>query len=188
MRDGVRLVLDRVPAFREGVRVLTTTDVMVGVPDDATRKGRKAGEPNNAEIAYINDQGEPSMNIPARPFMAPGIASARPGIVAQLRAAGVAALDGNAQAVTARLHAAGLAAVAGIRGVIRAGIAPPLAASTVRGRIARRASPTWRAQRRGEVAANVAAGRAPGAGIFTPLIDTGALLSSITHVLRRRDR
>lgn len=188
MRTGVSLVRDRVPAFREGVRTLTTQDVLVGVPGDTTHKGRKAGEPTNAALAFIHDRGAPEMNIPARPFMAPGIAEARPQITAQLRAAGVAALDGNSQAVTARLHAAGLAAVAGIRAVIRAGIAPPLAASTVRGRIARRQSSTWRTQRRAEVAANVAAGNAPGQGIFTPLIDTGALLSSITHVLRRRGR
>lgn len=186
MRDGVRLVRDRVPAFHEALRVLTTTDVMVGVPGDTTRKGREAGEPTNAALAFIHDRGEPSMNIPARPFMVPGIAQARPAITAQLRAAGVAALDGNSTAVTARLHAAGLAAVAGIRAVIRAGIPPPLALSTVMGRIRRRKSQTWRAKRRAEVDANLAAGQAPGAGLFTPLIDTGALLSSIVHVLRKR--
>lgn len=188
MRDGVRLVRDRVPAFREALRVLTSQEVMVGVPGETNFKGRKAGEPSNAALAYVHDQGAPESNIPARPFMTPGIADARPKIVDRLKSAGVAALDGNSAGVTSQLHAAGLAAVASIRAVIRAGIAPPLAASTVKRRIARRKSASWRAQRRAEVAANVAAGNAPGKGLFTPLIDTGALLSAITHVLRKRGR
>jgi hypothetical protein len=188
MKNGVRLVRDRVPAFREGIRTLLSQDVLVGVPGETNFKGRKAGEPSNAALAYIHDQGAPESNIPARPFMAPGIADARPKIVDRLKSAGVAALDGNSVGVTSQLHAAGLAAVASIRAVIRAGIAPPLAASTVKRRISRRKSASWKSAKRAAVAANVAAGNAPGEGLFTPLIDTGALLSSITHVLRKRGR
>lgn len=186
MKDGLHVLKDRSGALLEATRTLTSQDVMVGVPGETNFKGRAAGEPSNAALAYIHDNGAPEMNIPARPFMLTGIARARAGVTEQLRAAGLAALDGNAQAVTARLSAAGLVAVAGIQAVIRAGIPPPLAPSTVAGRIGRRASASWKAKRRAEVAANVAAGQAPGTGIFTPLIDTGALLASITYVIRKR--
>lgn len=186
MKDGLHVLKDRSGALLDATRRLTQQQVMVGVPGETNFKGRSASEPSNAALAYVHDNGAPEANIPARPFMYPGIARARGAITEQLRAAGVDALDGNEAAVTARLHAAGLVAVAGIRAVIRAGIEPPLAASTVAKRIRRRASESWKAKRRAEVAANVTAGNAPGAGIFTPLIDTGALLASITYVLRKR--
>lgn len=186
MKDGVHLIANRAPALIEATRALTRQEVLVGVPGETNFKGREAGEPSNAAIAYINDNGAPEANIPARPFMRPGMAQARPQVTAQLRAAGAAALKGDGTKVTAYLHAAGLAAVAGIRAVMTAGIPPPLAPSTVEGRIARRKSKAWRKKRRAEVAANVAAGAASGEGIFTPLIDTGALRAAITHVIRAR--
>lgn len=186
MRDGLHTLVNRVPALTEATRLLLRQEVMVGVPGETNFKGRAAGEPSNAAIAYVQDNGAPEANVPARPFMRPGIALARAKIVDQLRAAGAQALKGDAAGVLARLHAAGLVAAAGVRQVITAGIPPPLAASTVAARIRRRKSGSWRARRRAEVAANVAAGAAPGEGIFTPLIDTGALRASITYVVRRR--
>jgi hypothetical protein len=186
VKDGVHVVQDRTKALIEATRVLTKQDVLVGVPGETNFKGREAGEPSNADLAYVHDNGAPEANIPARPFMRPGMRAAKKQIVAQLKEAGKASLDGDSTKVTARLHAAGLAAVASIRRVITAGIPPPLAASTVEKRIARRASGTWRRKRRAEVAANVAADAAPGEGIFTPLIDTGALRAAITHVIRAR--
>ncbi len=186
MKDGVHLVKDRTSALIEATRGLTKQEVLVGVPGETNFKGREAGEPSNAALAYVHDNGAPEANIPARPFMRPGMKQAQKAIVAQLESAGKAGIAGDSVKVTARLHAAGLAAVASIRAVITAGIPPPLAPSTVRGRIARRASATWRKKRRAEVAANVAAGAAPGEGIFTPLIDTGALRAAITHVIRPR--
>lgn len=188
MKDGVHLMADRTPALIEATRVLTRQEVLVGVPGETNFKGREAGEPSNAALAYVHDNGEPAANIPARPFMRPGIKNAQPQILNQLRAAGVAALRGDSTKVTARLHAAGFAAVAGIRAVITAGIPPPLAPSTVADRIRHRKGATWRRKRRAEVAANVAAGAAPGEGIFTPLIDTGAMRAAITHVIRARGR
>jgi hypothetical protein len=187
VKDGVHLVKDRTKALVEATRALTKQDVLVGVPGETNFKGREAGEPSNAALAYIHDNGAPEANIPARPFMRPGMKAAKKAIVVQLRLAGRAAIDGDSSKVTARLHAAGLAAVASIRAVITAGIPPPLAESTVEKRISRRASGTWRRKRRAEVAAN-AAGAAPGEGIFTPLVDTGALRAAITHVIRAKAR
>lgn len=186
MRDGLHTIVDRAPAVIEATRALTREQVLVGVPDVNAEKGREPGQPNNAMLARVHDQGDPTANIPARPFMAPGMHEGQARYLPLLRRAGAAALAGDATGVQRWLHAAGLVAASAVQAVITRGIAPPLAPSTVRGRIARRKSKTWRAKRRAEVAANVAAGAAPGAGIFTPLIDTGALRASITYVLRRR--
>jgi hypothetical protein len=73
-----------------------------------------------------------------------------------------------------------------VRKKIVGGIPPPLAESTVRARIRRRKSKAWRAKRTAEVEANLAAGAAAGAGIFTPLIDTSNLLGAITYVVRSK--
>ena len=72
-----------------------------------------------------------------------------------------------------------------IKQTIRTNIPPPLAEATVRARIARRASASWRNRRSAQVDANIAAGADPGSGLFTALIDTGKLLASITFVIRR---
>lgn len=189
MPDGVHVTKDNVAGLVASVRELTKLRVMVGVPDVNADKGREPGDPyNNAQLAKIHDQGAPEVNIPARPFMGPGIAKARPQVEGWTRRAGVAALRGDAATVMRCMHAAGLAAVSAVQSVITAGIPPPLAESTVRARIARRSSANWKRKRRAAVAANVAAGKAPGEGLFTPLIDTGALRASITYVIRRLGR
>jgi hypothetical protein len=186
IKPGINIMRDNVPEMVAAVRELTRQRVMVGVPDVNAGKGRQAGEPNNATLAYIHDNGAPEANIPARPFMAPGIKRAKAPIEGAMKVAGAAALSGDATKVQRALHAAGIAAESSIKAVITEGIPPPLAPRTVEVRIARRADPKWRAKRRAAVRANVGAGKAPGEGLFTPLIDTGALRASITHVIRKR--
>lgn len=184
MKPGLNVIRDNVPAMLAAVRTLSNERVMVGVPDVNATQGRAAGDPTNADVAFWNDQGAPEANVPARPFMAPGIKKATPEIERWLRRAGEVALSGDQAAVQRCLQAAGLVAENAIKSVITAGLAPPLAPATVEARIARRQSASWRKKRRAEVAANVAAGRPAGEGLFTPLIDTGALRASITHVIR----
>jgi hypothetical protein len=185
VKDGLHITKDRVPALIASVRDLANLRTMVGVPDANADKGRQGDDLNNAQIAKLHDQGEPAGNIPARPFMVPGMKAADAAIQGWTRKAGEAALDGDMTRVMRAMNAAGMVAASSIQRVITAGIPPPLAPSTVKKRIARRASPAWRRKRKAEVAANVAAGVAPGAGIFTPLIDTGSLRAAITSVVRK---
>jgi hypothetical protein len=185
VRPGLTVVQNHLPAVAAAIRELSHQRVMVGVPSVNASVGRASGEPSNADLAFWHDNGAPEANVPARPFSRPGILRARAKIEAMLRSAGKAALGGHPGQVMRWLHAAGLVASSSVRNYITEGIAPPLAASTVAGRIARRKSKPWRAKRKAAVAANVAAGLAPGAGLFTPLIDTGALRAAITYVVRR---
>lgn len=183
MKPGLTTVTNNLPAVAKAIRELSYQRVMVGVPSTTASVGHS--NPNNAQLAYLHEHGAPEANIPARPFLGPGIKRVRPQIELYLRAAGKAALSGKPEEVMKRLHAAGLTASASARNVITEGIPPPLAARTVEGRIARRKDAGWKRQKRAAVAANVAAGNAPGAGLFTPLLDTGALRASITYVIRR---
>lgn len=182
-KSFVRIEKDNVPDLAKILADLADVMVLVGIPQENTRR---PGEPiTNAEIGFIHNFGAPEANIPQREFMAPGIHVVLPQITDGLRTAALAALDGNKSNMEGALHAVGIVAATSIKKTIIADIPPPLAPATVAARIARRKSPSWRAKRRKLVAANVAANKPPGAGIFTALIDTASLLNSITYVIER---
>lgn len=171
-------------AVLKNVRALTRTDVLVGVPAENAARDPEPGEtgqgPNNAALAYIHDTGLPEQNIPARPFMLPGIMAAEPAITKYLGMAGQQALIGDAAGVERMQHAAGLAAQNAIRGKINEGIAPALSERTLKARAAR-----GRKGAKKELAAR-AKGEAPTLTNAKPLVDTGALRNSITYVIRAR--
>jgi hypothetical protein len=151
------------------IRRLSKRRVLVGIPQE--NNPRSDGDIGNAALAYIHNYGSPLRNIPARPFMEPGIAAARPEIDKYLRAAAEAALAGNETAMNAALAHAGTVAADRIKLTIQAGIPPPLQPESVRRRRTRTPGSSYR--RKAQTAADV-----------TPLIDTGALLRSITYIVR----
>lgn len=158
MKNAVGKLLDNWPTFRASLGNLTS-DVLVGVPaDKTTRKDVMT----NASLAYIHDQGSPAANIPARPFMRPGIMEVKDFIAKELEKGARGAMHGDAGAVDIALNRAGLKAQASIRGKINEGIAPELAESTL------------------------AARRARGRTGTKPLVDTGQLRNSINYVVRKK--
>ena len=181
-RSGAVVVLDRAAQVAAGINLLATTRLMVGVPAD--RSSRSDGV-SNADLAYIHNNGAPEVGIPPRPHLEPGIRRVQGQTVEGLRRAAQLALEGRPDAVERQLNVIGLRAVSSIRQVIVEDIPPPLKYATVMGRIRRRASKSWRAERRAAVRANVEAGAAPGAGLFTALLDTGAYMRSISYVIRK---
>jgi hypothetical protein len=148
--------------------------VVVGVPAD--KAARSDGALDNATLGYIHEYGAPEANIPARPWLAPGVEAAEDIIKAEAVRGATRALSralagdlGGAKSETQEaLNRTGLKVVSKIQGRITAGIAPPLSERTIYARIHRK-------KRR----------RAPGA--MTPLIDTGAFRRSITYAVRTRD-
>ncbi|WP_066922893.1 hypothetical protein [Methylobacterium sp. CCH5-D2] len=168
----------------KNVRALTRTDVLVGVPAEKAERPSEPGEtgerPNNAALAYIHDTGMPEQNIPARPFMAPGIAEGEGAITKAYALAGQQALIGDEAGMIRAQHMAGLAAQNAIRGKINEGIAPPLSERTLRARAARGRKGAIK-----ELKAR-AKGEAPTLTNAKPLIDTGQLRNSITYVIRPR--
>lgn len=179
------LVTDNLPALMRSLADLVKRDVLVGVPESTAARD---GTINNATLAYIHDNGSPASNIPARPFMVPGIRGAQDRIAGRLKGAAFAALDGKPAIVEQQLTAAGVAAVSGIRGVIRAGIDPALSPATV---AARRHSRQASSMRKGEktylahIASGMGAAEAQSAAGITPLVNTGALRASITYLIRK---
>lgn len=162
----VHLTVDTVPKLVAALLALEHREVLVGVPEQKTDRRRKTGEKRqpitNAQLAYIQNYGSPARNIPARPFMEPGIKDAQPQIEKALRGAAEAALEGNASGVEDGFDKAGLVAVNGIRNKIRTGPFVPLKPSTLKAR-----------KRRGRTGDK-------------PLQDTGQMRNAITYVKRNR--
>jgi hypothetical protein len=115
---SVKITIDKVPGIQKALKDLGSARVMVGIPAKAAQRDPHPGEtktPNNAELGYIHEFGAPEMNIPARPFLMPGIENKKEPIVNKLKAAGQAALDGKPEIVQRHLVNAGETAVAGVQ-------------------------------------------------------------------------
>jgi hypothetical protein len=173
----------------KAMKEMASNEVLVGFPEASTdRKADPEDESGkdltNAQLGYIHDNGAPEANIPARPFMLPGIEAARSKLIKIARSTGLKALDSDnpQETVDQGLHMMGLVAQASIRGVINDGIDPPLADRTLRER-ARRG-------RKGaqEELDNRAKGLPQGKELAKPLIDTGQLRNAVNYVIRSRKR
>jgi hypothetical protein len=131
---ALEIVTDNMPKLAKGLKQLAGTSVEVGVPAaKGTRKGAGGTEEiNNAALAYIHDNGSPAMNIPARPFMQPGINDGKAEITRRMAQAGDAALDGRDPLPA--LNAVGLVAQNHIRARINDNTPPPLQPATIAAR------------------------------------------------------
>lgn len=182
-KSGVETKVNKKLNFTsDAMLALTEFEILVGIPEDTTERKNLDGseEPvTNAAIAYIQDNGAPEKNIPARPFMRPGIEKALEPIINQLDRAAKAAMRGSLAGVERGFQGAGIAAERGIKNAIKEGIPPPLSERTLKARAARgRTGATLELEAR-------ARGEEPGIEFATPLMDTGEMLQSIKHVIRR---
>lgn len=158
--------VDRVDRMLESIQALVQKELLVGIPASTAARTPEEGEApiDNATIGYLMEFGAPAANIPARPFLIPGLQSATDRIGKRLQKAAEAALDGKSDDVDAQYDAAGLIAQNAVRARISDGPFVPLAPATLAAR-KRRKPP-----RMGE----------------KPLIDSGQLRRSVTFVVRTR--
>ena len=185
------------------LQAIAQYQVLVGVPEEKdTRKSSKMtpeewkmkqirkklkikepkSSPGNAMLAYVHDRGSDLQNIPARPFMKPGIALAQNRINTYFRLAAKAGIEGNFEEVKKNLHRAGLAGQNGIRNIIRIGLNfEPLKRATllrrtrmIDGKISPGRLRMWHGDK-GKREELMAA--------MQPLQDTGQLRNSITYVV-----
>lgn len=159
MKSGVHVILDQVAKVTQGISMLAGVRVMVGIPSSTA--GRKEGPITNAALGYIHENGAPEVNIPARPFLIPGVKNAEVQNIEDFRKVGKLALEGKPAAAEKGFHAAGLHASNAVRAKITEGPFAPLKPATL------------------------AARRSRGRTGTKPLIDTGQLRAAITYVLRK---
>lgn len=173
---------DNSASVMTAIKRLANTSVMVGIPSDdeqphyneggtlGTTK-RSTGPINNATLGYIHETGAPAANIPARPWLSPGVSLSRSQWEPYLRQAGKAAFEGKMSVMDRALHAAGIKAVSATKIRITSGSAgfQPLSDRTIAAR--RRRTPSRQAMTSADV---------------TPLVDTAQMLNSIAYVVRKK--
>lgn len=180
--SGVKVTRGMLEELRAQLEKLTQVEVLVGFPQDTSERTEDSldAKVTNATIAYAMDNGMPERNVPARPFMYPGIENAVPAVTAKMMQMAVAVSQMRYAAADQGWHQVGLIAATSIKMKINEGIPPPLANSTLRSRLARHPS------RQGEKKelANRAAGLPAGVGDAKPLVDTGQLRNAVNYTIR----
>lgn len=198
---GVTKVVDRVADMVKTVEELTQSDVLVGIPRD--RSARRDGPIGNAAIAYIHEYGSPAHNIPARPFIHPGVRKIRKQAVAMMNQGARDALLnlGKPVNVAAILNKVGLLARNAVVEAITDPEPPfvPLRPATIRARLRKTAAGRrklrglnkvgaaagWSGAEKGAALSHWAESTVMGDLNIHPLIDTGQLRAAITYVIRR---
>lgn len=140
------------------IEAMAKKRVLIGIPGDGSpRKDSKIG---NAALGYIHENGSAARNIPARPFLIPGVRSVGDQAADVLKNAAKKAVTGEST-IDKGLHAAGMIAQNAVKMRIRnqEGFAP-LANSTLRAR-----------KRKGKEGTKA-------------LIRTGQLINSIKYVIK----
>lgn len=167
----------------EELKALADKQVLVGVPEENNpRDDDPKAKLGNAALAAIHDTGSQRMNIPARPFMKPGIAKAQSKINKEMKLAASYFLAGNEEEADFALNRAGFHAQLSIQDIINRGEGfAPLKRATLLGRLRKRKylwkyyhKPWMKDQKEAFLAT------------LHPLVDTQAMLRSITYVVQRK--
>ncbi len=171
---------DKLKQIVANINSLVSQRVLVGIPEDtSSRNDEESGPMTNAALGFIHEYGSPANNIPARPFLMPGVRDGQEKFEPRLKKAAAAALNGNAEKMDAEMTAAGMIASTGVQRKINSGDFIPLADATLEARAARgRKGAKLELESRRE-------GNAPGTAFAKPLIDTGQLRNAITFVVRK---
>lgn len=183
----IEVTKDNVSKIFKSMAELTGKAVYIGIPE-AEASRTEEPEMNNARLGYIHEFGSPLVNIPARPFLIPGVEAVEKQTAQQLKLAAEAALSGDSKLADQNLNRVGIIAANKVKEVINSNIPPPLKPRTVRDRYKTRGTKT----RRGNEVLYmqlISQGMEPGAaqeqaGIIA-LIDTGQLRNSITYVVKK---
>jgi hypothetical protein len=180
----IQMTEDHTRELQAALDALSNVEVLIGIPsdrdsprlvDEATiaepeqrRDTAEGGILSNATLGYIHEHGSGLNNVPARPWLGPGVEQSRDRWLRYMRQAGEAALQAEPGRMDRALHAAGTAAVSAVKNRIVAGLQPPLSERTIAAR--RRRTPSRQARAQEDV---------------TPLVDTAQMLNSISYVVKR---
>lgn len=173
------VVFDKSDKVIEAVYALAKRRVYVGIP--STTAGRTDIPISNAALGYIHEFGDPATNLPARPFLRPGVKSVEMQTIEGLKRAAKSAVNGNMDAMEKQFMAVGQRAASAVQRVIQQRIPPPLADRTVRARLSKTKAGQTRMKK---LLASGTSLTGWGAANLTPLLDTGQLLKSITYVVK----
>lgn len=187
----MKVTKDNVGKLLASIQRLVGQEVLVGIPASQAERNDEDPKPmNNAQLGYVHENGSPAQNVPARPFLIPGVEDTQESYTSHLQKAVTAALNGDNTKVQTELNAAGLAASSGARNKITTGEFEPLSPATVRNRRKNRSTKSMRASEKKylELIANGATPeQAQDEAGIRPLINTGQLRNSLTYVIRKKE-
>lgn len=161
MKSGLTIRADLSGKILQALKEVGKKDVLVGIPEGKSE--REDTDIGNAAIGYINENGSPAQNIPARPHLVPGVRKAQAETIPLLKSAAQSILAGDSSAANRDLNQAGFLAANTVKMYIRDACFVPLSPVTISKRL--------RKGRTGDA----------------PLIDTGEYRDSITYVVRDKD-
>lgn len=153
----VRETDKQLQAVQKSIKELKKIDVLVGVPQEEA--GREQNGITNAELLYIHTNGSPANNIPPRPIVDPAIQDSKEEIGTLLKEAILKALEGDTDGAMAGMERAGTQGENAVKG--------------------------WFTNPKNNWAEN-AESTIKQKGSSKPLIDTGQLRKSITHVVKKK--
>ena len=186
--SNLRLSVDQTKGLLDSIAALARREVLVGFPEDTTLRKEVAGEPEvtNAELGYTHDNGMPEHNIPARPFMIPGMLDATPKVLPVLEKVARRVLTRrDPEAIEQGWHQVGITVATALKTKVNEGIPPPLSERTLRERATRGLKGRKGAQ---QELARRAAGEMPSTQFAKPLIDTAQMRNAINYVIRDRKK
>lgn len=156
--------------LKDAIAFLKNNRVLVGIPQ--TNAASRGGV-SNVDLAFIHTNGSPINRIPPRPFLEPAIEQVKGQIDGCMKASAQAAIEGDVGAARDELEKAGMYGENAAKDYLTGGHFAPNAPITVEG--------GWFRNRFSGKPVHV-----KGKGSSTPLIDTGSLRGSITHVIEGR--
>lgn len=186
----VTVTQDTVATVIGAINELVGKQILVGFPEKTTeRQDEDQGEMNNAILGYIHEHGAPKANIPARPFLVPGVQDAIESSGNYLTKAAAETLKGDAKKADAYLHDAGIVAMNSARRKINYGDFAPLSPYTIRNRHRNRGTKSMRDSEK-RYLEMIAEGSSPEAAQaatgIRPLVNTAQMRNAITYVVRKK--
>lgn len=149
-------------AFEDMMR----SSIYVGIANDSSNNSRKDGASiTNAQLGYLHERGSPAANIPPRPFLEPGVKSAKDVVTKGLDRAAKAAMSGDAKGFDVQMERVALSAASAVKKYMSSASFAPLSEQTI-------------LKRRQKIKGSGGSG-----SVIKPLIDTASLLNAIEGVV-----
>ena len=117
----LKVTSDFTKQFNNIIKSFKDEQVLVGIPREETERKPDPDEPSpitNAELLFINENGSPINNIPARPVMKIGLANARDAIAEQFKLCAQNILSKGPSAIEIYFNRAGFIASSSIKKAI----------------------------------------------------------------------
>lgn len=131
---NIEQTVSKVKGLEKAFKKLKQTAIYVGIPYGSKGDARNDSPITNSQLGFIHERGSPSANIPARPFLGPGVESVIDDLRAGMQASAKAIIAEDESGFDAELEKTAIRAVSGVKDYMSSAHFVPLAPATVRAR------------------------------------------------------